>query len=215
MGRKRIREAIGVALLGEEELFDTQYLYLLPMLRGSVALDSQHRTGLVRLGCGGAYHWAVRAEALLSLILYRLDDRDFKLLTQRYFKEASPTVRKTILALFLKAPDRVKNPMFAATIQEPDQEINRFRKYLWALSHNHKLAQHTLAVHNRIERDPARLLAALYGALQSRNIETSRQTAEIAEERARSGISNVASQSFSQVSAEARRMIESLAKRQK
>ncbi|MCG6534101.1 MAG: RNA-directed DNA polymerase [Syntrophales bacterium LBB04] len=211
MSRKMVREGVEAALLGEEELFDTQYLYLLPMLRGSAVLDLKHRAGLMRLGCGGAYHWAVRAEALLSLMLYRLEDRDFNRLQRRYFKETCCAVRKTILALFLKAPDRIKRPMFAATIQEPDQETNRFRKYIWALANSSDLGQQTLAILRRVENDPARLLAALYGALQSHNTETLRQVAEIADERASSRISKLACLNFSQISVDAKRMIDSLA----
>lgn len=215
MSRKMVREGVEGALLGEEELFDTQYLYLFPMLRGSVALAPKHRAGLMRLGCGGAYHWAVRAEALLSLMLYRLEDHDFKRLQRSYFKETCCAVRKTILALFLKAPDRIKRPMFAGTILEPDQETNRFRKYIWALANSPELGQQTLAMLGRIENDPARLLAALYGALQSRNTETLRQVAEVADERAKSQVSRLASQAFIQVSADAKRMIDALAKPRK
>ena len=87
MGRKSVRAGVESALLGEEELFDAQYLYLLPMFRSSAVLNLKHKSPLMRLGCGGAYHWAVRAEAFLSLILFPLDDRDFKKLRRRYFKE--------------------------------------------------------------------------------------------------------------------------------
>ena len=183
MRRKSVRAGVESALLGEEELFDAQYLYLLPMFRSSSVLSPKHKPRLMRLGCGGAYHPAVRAEALLSLALFPLDDGDFKRLYRCYFKETRPTVKKTILALFLKAPDRIKAGMFAATIQEPDEEINRFRKYVWALANDVTLSQRTLAVLRRVEKDPARLLVSLHGALQSKNSETLKLVAQIADER--------------------------------
>jgi hypothetical protein len=126
MRRKSVRAGVESALLGEEELFDAQYLYLLPMFRSSSVLSPKHKPRLMRLGCGGAYHPAVRAEALVSLALFPLDIGDFRRLHRCYFKETRPTVKKTILALFLKAPGRIKAGMFAATIQEPDEETNRF-----------------------------------------------------------------------------------------
>lgn len=210
MGRKSVRAGVESALLGEEELFDAQYLYLLPMFRSSAVLNLKHKSPLMRLGCGGAYHWAVRAEAFLSLILFPLDDRDFKKLRRCYFTETSPAVKKTILTLFLKARDRVKKQMFSATIQEPEEETNRFRKYIWALTHNAKLGQSNLAALNRIEKDPARLLASLYGALQSRNIETLRLVGRIADDHFKSLPSKFTSRAFTQVSSNAKRMIEDL-----
>ena len=54
MGRKSVRTGVESALLGEEELFDAQYLYLLPMFRSSVVLNLKHKSPLMRLGCGGA-----------------------------------------------------------------------------------------------------------------------------------------------------------------
>src|SRR5205823_9264929 len=139
--RKSVRAGVQSALLGEEELFDTQYLYLLPMFRSSPVISPQHRPPLMRLGCGDAYHPAVRAEALVSLALFTLDVADFRRLYRCYSKNPRPTVKKTILALFLKAPGHIKNRMFAATIQEPDEETNRFRKYLWALANDPTLSQ--------------------------------------------------------------------------
>jgi hypothetical protein len=208
MGRKSVQAEVERALLGEEELFDTQYLYLLPMFRGSIVLNAKHKSRLMRLGCGGAYHWAVRAEALLSLILFPLEESDFKKLYRRYFKETSPAVKKTILSVFLKAPDRVKRPMFFATIQEPEEETNRFRKYIWALTNSAKLGQPSLAALKRIEKDPARLLAALHGALQSRNPETLRLVGLIASDRLKTPPSELARRAFAQVSSDAKRMIE-------
>jgi hypothetical protein len=207
MSRKTVRDGVESALLGEEELFDTQYLYLLPMFRSSAALHLKHKRPLMRLGCGGAYHWAVRAEALLSLILFPLDDRDFKKLHRRYFKETSPTVKKTILSLFLKASGSVKNRMFAATIQEPEEETNRFRKYIWALTYSDRLARPSLTALNRVEKDPARLLATLLGALQSRNIETLKIITRITDASITMMPSELTRLAFSQVSTNAKRMI--------
>ena len=215
MRRKSVRAGIEGALLGEEELFDAQYLYLLPMFRSSAVLNRKHKSRLMRLGCGGAYHPAVRAEALLSLALFRLEVRDFKRLYRCYFKEARPTVKKTILALFLKAPDRIKAGMFAATIQEPDEETNRFRKYVWALANDAVLSQQTLAVLRRIEKDPARLLVSLRGALQSKNPETLKLVAQISEERTEDAPSGLARQAYEQVATDAKLMIDALAKLKK
>ena len=215
MGRKTVRAGVESALLGEEELFDAQYLYLLPMFRSSVVLHLKHKNSLMRLGCGGAYHWAVRAESLLSLILFPLDDHDFQKLRRRYFKETSPTVKKTILTLFLKAGDRVKKRMFAATIQEPEEETNRFRKYIWALTYSAELGRPSLAALNRVEKDPARLLATLLGALQSRDIETLRLVGRIADDRLKARPSELARRAFALVSSDAKRMIEDLASAKK
>ena len=210
MGRKSVRAGVESALLGEEELFDAQYLYLLPMFRSSAVLDLKHKSQLMRLGCGGAYHWAVRAEAFLSLILFPLDDHDFQKIRRRYLKETSPTVKKTILTLFLKARDRVKKQMFVATIQEPEEETNRFRKYIWALTYSAELGRPSLAALNRVEKDPARLLATLLGALQSRDIETLRMVGRIADDHLKSPSSELAHRAFAQVSSDAKRMIDDL-----
>jgi len=211
MGRKSVKAGVKSALLGEEELFDAQYLYLLPMFRSSAVLNMKHKGPLMRLGCKCAYHhWAVRAEAFLSLILFPLDDNDFIKLKRCYFKETSPAVKKTILALFLKARDSVKKLMFSMTIQEPEEETNRFRKYIWALTFSVKLGQPSLAVLKRIEKDPARLLASLHGALQSRKIEILRLVREIADNRCKVPPSGLARSAFAQVSSDAKKMIEDL-----
>jgi hypothetical protein len=215
MGLKLVRGGVESALLGEEELFDAQYLYLLPMFRSSTVLHLKHKSPLMRLGCGGAYHWAVRAEAFLSLILFPLDDRDFKKLRRRYFTETSPAVKKTILTLFLKARARVKKQMFAATIQEPEEETNRFRKYIWALTYSVKLGQPSLAALKQIEKDPARLLATLLGALQSRNIETLRLVGRIADDHLNAPSSELTRHAFTQISNDAKRMIEGFASAKK
>ena len=210
MGRKSVRTGVESALLGEEELFDTQYLYLLPMFRSSVVLNLKHKNPIMRLGCGGAYHWAVRAEAFLSLILFPLDDGDFKKLRRQYFKETSPAVKKVILTLFIKARDPVKKQLFSATIQEPEEETNRFRKYIWALTNSAELGQQSIAAMKRNEKDPARLLATLLGALQSRNVETLRLVGRIADGRQKVPQSELARHAFAKVSSDAKYMIEEL-----
>jgi hypothetical protein len=216
MGHKSVQAGVEKALLGEEELFDAQYLYLLPMFRSSAVLRPKHKSPLIRLGCRDAYHWAVRAESLLSLMLFPFEERDFKRLRHRYFKETSPAVKKTILALFVKAPGQLKTSMFAETIQEPQEEINRFRKYIWALTYSPALAQASLAVLSGHERDPARLLVSLHGALQSRNSETLKQVQQIADQRLQVvAISELARRAFEQVSTDAKRMAEDLAKAKK
>ena len=108
MRRRSVRAGVESALLGEEELFDAQYLYLLPMFRGSSVISPKHKTQLMRLGCRGAYHPAVRAEAFLSLALFTLEVRDFNRLCRCYAKDSHPTVKKTILALFLKASGHIR-----------------------------------------------------------------------------------------------------------
>ena len=105
--------------------------------------------------------------------------------------------------------------MFSATIQEPEEETNRFRKYIWALTNSAKLGQPTLAALKRIEKDPARLLAALQGALQSRNIETLRLVGVVADDRLKVLPSELAHRAFAQVSSDAKRMIESLSSAKK
>ena len=52
MRRKSVRAGVEGAPLGEEELFDAQYLYLLPMFRSSTVLHLKHKSPLMRLGCG-------------------------------------------------------------------------------------------------------------------------------------------------------------------
>jgi hypothetical protein len=138
------------------------------------------------------------------------------MLRARYLKETSPAVKKTILALFVKAPGRVKNSMFSETIQEPQEEINRFRKYLWSLTFSPALGQASLAALGRHERDPARLLASLHGALQSRNSDTLKQVQQIADERIQmAGQSELARLAFEQISTDANRMVKHLAKAKK
>jgi hypothetical protein len=102
--------------------------------------------------------------------------------------------------------------MFAATIQEPDEETNRFRKYVWALANDVTLSQRTLAVLRRVEKDPARLLVSLHGALQSKNLETLKLVAQIADERLDDTPSELARSAFKQISTDAKLMITDLAK---
>ena len=101
--------------------------------------------------------------------------------------------------------------MFAATIQEPEEETNRFRKYIWALTYSAKLGQPSLAALKQIEKDPARLLATLFGALQSRNIETLRLVGRMADDHINAPSSELARHAFTQISNDAKRMIESFA----
>jgi hypothetical protein len=54
------------------------------------------------------------------------------------------------------------------------------------------------------------MLSTLHGALQSRNPETLRQVEVIADERLKSRVSKLAGQAFTQVSTDAKRMIEEL-----
>lgn len=212
MRRKSVRTGVESALLGEEELFDAQYLYLLPMFRNSVAIGERHKSRLMRVGLGGAYHPVVRAEALLSLALFPLNEGDFKRLYRCYLRDAHPAVKKTILALFLKARDRIKNGVFAATIQEPDEETNRFRKYIWALAHHSTLGPKSLAILAKADSDPARMLVSLRGALQSRNTDTLKLVGRIASERWKLASSTLAKSAFMRVSKEANLMIAELGK---
>ena len=120
-----------------------------------------------------------------------------------------------VIALFLKAPGHIRNRMFAATIQKPDEETNRFRKYIWALANDPPLSQQTLAVLRKVERDPARLLSSLRGALQSRNVQTLRLVAQTADERLRDAPSELARNAFTQISSDATLMVAELTKRTK
>jgi hypothetical protein len=208
MARRSVQNEVKRALLGEEELFESQYLYLLPMLRCSKVLTPMHKSGLMRLGRDQSHHPAVRAEALISLILFPLKDKDFGRIKRQYQKETSPLVKKTILALFLKARDQIKKPMFAETILDPEEEINRYRKYIWALMNSPRHCQPILKILKTMEKDPSRLLASLHGALQSHNIETLKQVKAIARNRAKSLISEIARQAYKKVADDAGLMIE-------
>ena len=210
---KQVRDALDLALFGDQRLFDTQYLFLLPLLRHSRALRENHRPALLTLGCCSDVHWHVRAEALLTLMMFSLTESDFRRLKRLYDRENSTCVKKVILALFLKAPHRVKRPMFETTIYEPEEETNRFRKYLWALRQSPSHAQKTLRVLGEVERDPARILASLQGALGSRHADTLKQAKQIAEERAQKAASSVEETAFEDVAHGADMLLKDLAKR--
>jgi hypothetical protein len=143
MDRAEVQQAINQALFDNGELFDTQYLSLFPLYRRSRALSVKHRSKLLQLGRGDL-HWAARAEALLTLMLLPLEEQHFRQLRKLYFRESSPYVKKVILALFLKAPRKIKQPVFEETITEPEEETNRFRKFLWSLGHSAEICKPTL-----------------------------------------------------------------------
>jgi hypothetical protein len=75
------------------------------------------------------------------------------------------------------------------------------------------LGQPVLRLLKRTEKDPARLLATLYGALQSRNSETLRQVAVIAGDRKKLPLSELVRQAYAKISNDAKVMIEYLGKR--
>lgn len=212
MKRKNVREGINEALFGDGELFDTQYLYLLSILRQSKALALDHRSKLFALGRRKGIHWASRAEAMLSLILFTLEKGHYKQLRELYDQESSAYVKKVVLALFLKAPSTIKQSIFKETITEPDEEINRFRKFLWALQNSPKHANPTLKIIGNREKDPARLLVSLYGALQSSNSSILRQVKKIAQTNAEQAVSAISRQAFKQVLQSADSKIEDLIK---
>lgn len=103
--------------------------------------------------------------------------------------------------------DRIKRPMFSYTIHEPEEEINRYRKYLWALANSRELGPSNLAILRRIERDHARILNSLHGALQSRISETLKMVKDIADERKKTATSTLARNAFENASTDAKRMI--------
>jgi hypothetical protein len=143
MDRAEVQQAINQALFDNGELFDTQYLSVFPLYRRSRALSVKHRSKLLQLGRGDL-HWAARAEALLTLMLLPLEEQHFRQLRKLYFRESSPYVKKVILALFLKASRKIKQPVFEETITEPEEETNRFRKFLWSLGHSAEICKPTL-----------------------------------------------------------------------
>ena len=100
---KQVRSELDRALFSDQRLFDTQYLFLLPLLRQSRALKETHRPMLLALGRCPDVHWHVRAEALLTLMMFPLTDSDFRKLKKLYDRENSTCVKKVILSLFLKA----------------------------------------------------------------------------------------------------------------
>lgn len=211
MERQDVQQAINQAVFGNEELFDTQYLSLLPLFRGSKALTIKHRTKLLKIG-RGELHWAARAEALLTLMLLPLEEQHFRQLRKLYFRESSPYVKKVILALFLKAPLKIKQAIFQETITEPEEETNRFRKFIWSLGHSPEHCKPTLKTLGGIERDPARLLVSLHGSLESRDLNVLRQITKIADKNLQCAATKFAQQSFGEIKASAQRKIEHLSK---
>jgi hypothetical protein len=206
MDRADVQQAINQALFGSGELFDTQYLSLLPLYRRSMALSVKHRAKLLQLG-RGELHWAARAEALLTLMLLPLEEQHFRQLRKLYLREASPYVKKVILALFLKAPRKIKQSVFEETITEPEEETNRFRKFIWALGHSAELCKPTLKTIGKIERDAARLLVSLHGALYSPDSNVLRQVEQIAGKHREESANQFARQSFSEIAASAQRQL--------
>jgi hypothetical protein len=204
MDRTDVQQAINQAVFGDAELFDTQYLSLLPLFRQSKALTIKHRAKLLKLGRGDL-HWAARAEALLTLMLLPLQEQHFRQLRKLYLRESSPYVKKVILALFLKAPHKIRQPVFEETITEPEEETNRFRKFLWALGHSPELCKPTLKAIGKIENDPARLLVSLYGALESRDLNVLRQVTQVANKRAQEATTHFAQQFLGEIASSAQR----------
>lgn len=211
MGRADVQQAINKALFGDGELFDTQYVSLLPLLRQSEAIRLDYLSKLMRLG-RSELHWAARAEALLSLMLFPLDEQHFRQLRKLYDREPSPYVKQVILAVFLKAPFKIKQPLFRETITEPEEEMNRFRKFVWSLGNSPERCKPALKIIGKVERDPARLLVSLHGALQSRDFNILRQVKQIADRKAKDAASALSRLAFSQVVKAAEAKIEILAK---
>ncbi|HEX4373795.1 MAG TPA: RNA-directed DNA polymerase, partial [Puia sp.] len=180
IGRKTVRDAINRALFGDEELFDTQYLDLLPLLRRSKALIPDHKTKFLALAQNLDLHWAVRAEAFIGLILFPLTESDYTKLEKIYNCEGSACVKKVILGLFLSAPYPIKQSFLSKTIYEPEEEINRFRKFLWALKNSTEHCKPVLKAVASRERDPARLLITLHGANHSSDLHCIQQVKQIA-----------------------------------
>src|SRR5439155_22978445 len=187
------------ALFGDGELFDTQYLYLVPLLRQTEALAHNDRPKLLALGRRKELHWAARAEAIITLMLFPLEEAHYKRLRLLYEQESSTYVKKAILALYLKAPFATKQSVMKATITEPEEETNRFRKFLWALANSPEHAKPSLKIIGNREKDPARLLVSLHGALQSSDLNVLRQVRQIAQTDAKQATSAASRQAFEQV----------------
>ena len=214
MGRRRVQEAVNTALFGDGELFDAQYLYLIPLLRQSPALTLSHQAKLMKLGFSKQLHWAVRAEALISLMMFTLDDGGYERLRRLYDKESSTCVKKIIIALFLKAPFKIKQPMLQATITEPEEETNRFRKYMWSLSHSPEHAKPALKIIGNIESDPAVLLVTMYGALEAQDVTVLHKVKQIAGSNIKDAKSAISRQAFLQVLSNVDRRIARLQSKQ-
>jgi hypothetical protein len=213
MARQQVREAVHKGLFGDGELFDTQYLYLLPLLRQSEAITPNDRSKLLALGRREELHWAARGEAIITLMLFPLEETHYKRLRRLYDQESSTYVKKVILALFLKAPFATKQSVMKATITEPEEETNRFRKFLWALANSPEHCKPSLRIIGNREKDPARLLVPLHGALQSSDLNVLRQVKQIAQRNAKQAASDVSRHAFNQVSDAAASKLAGLAKR--
>ena len=149
---------------------------------------------------------------LLTLISFPLEEQHFRQLRKLYDRESSPYVKKVILALFLRAPLKVKQPMFKETITEPEEETNRFRKFLWSLGNSPEHCKPSLKIIEKAEDDPARLLATLHGALQSRDLNVLRQVKQIAVTRATDATSGLSRLSFNGVAKTAEAKLTNLSK---
>ena len=198
MDRADVQQSVSQAVFGNGELFDTQYLTLLPLFRQSEALTVKHSSKLLKMG-RGELHWAARGEALLTLMLLPLAEQHFRQLRKLYLRESSPYVKKVILALYLKAPHKVKQQFFKETITEPEEETNRFRKFIWSLSNNSEHCKPALKTVGKVERDAARLLVSLYGALASRDLNVLRQVKQIATKRSKEAVTNLSRLSYDDV----------------
>jgi reverse transcriptase-like protein len=211
MARQDVQQSVSEAVFGDGELFDTQYLSLIPLLRQSETLTVKHRSKLLKIG-RGELHWAARAEALLTLMLLPLEEQHFRQLRKLYNRESSPYVKKVILALFLKAPLKIKQPVFKETITEPEEETNRFRKFIWSLGNSSEHCKPALKTIGKIEHDPARLLVSLHGALQSRDMNVLRQVKNIADTQAKEAKAKLSRQSFTEIAKSAEQKLAALNK---
>jgi hypothetical protein len=210
--QKKVADALDKALFGDGELFDTQYLSLIPLFRQSSAINEKHCSKFLRIGRRNDLHWAARAEAFLSLMLFPLQENHFKMLRKIYDRESSPYVKKVILAVFQKAQFGVKQSMLRATITEPEEETNRFRKYLWSLVNNPEHSTRALKVISKTEQDPARLLVCLYCSVQSEDANTLRQVKQTADKHSKLAASVLLERAFIQVFKRAEARIEFLKK---
>lgn len=209
-GRKRIQRHLLEMVFGVDELFPTQYLYLLPFLRQCNAFEQKHKRYLLKLGCNSKLHEAVRSEALLCLAMFMLTDSDFRRLKKLYDKSYSPIIKKVILAIFLKARDTIKAPMFEETIYEMDEPTNRFRKYIWAIAYSKSRSMPVLKKVFQIEKDPARLIIALQAALQSRYANTLENLMGMAKKAAQKSETHLAKAVFEKINNDAQMMLKSV-----
>lgn len=198
-------------VLLNHEIFDSQYLSLLPFVRRSVGLSVGHKKFFWNVALNMDLHWSVRSEAFLSLAVFSLSDSECKRLIRRYDNETSPFIQKAILAIMLQAKDRLKRPFLEETIFETDYLVNRFRKYLWALVNSNQLSVPTLLKLAEIEKDPAKICVALQAALQSSNKEILKTVREIATQKEKMASSNVACARFGRIKKDSILMLNDLA----